>query len=249
MDYKMMQGDCMKNMEMLEDGSIDAAVMDPPYCSGGLSTRERQADTRTKYTETGGNGASRFKNFSGDSMDQRAFTRLMREMFMCLKPKLRGGGIVCCFIDWRNLPALSDALQMAGFVWRGVAVWDKRNSRPQKGRFRNQCEYIVWGSAGALPVNRGVPPLPGVFAASNVATTKRHHQTEKPVELMEKIVEIVPPGATILDPFAGTGSTGVACANTGRNFIGIELDGDYAAVAAQRIGEAREMKEKEKPAE
>ena len=50
MDYKMMQGDCIENIKMLEDGSIDAAIMDPPYCSGGLSTRERQADTRTKYT-------------------------------------------------------------------------------------------------------------------------------------------------------------------------------------------------------
>lgn len=249
MDYKMLQGDCIRNIKMLEDGSIDAAVMDPPYCSGGLSTKERQASTGTKYTERGGNGAARFKNFSGDNMDQRAFTRFMREVFMCIRPKLRSAGVVCCFIDWRNLPALSDALQMAGFVWRGVAVWDKKNSRPQRGRFRNQCEYIVWGSAGALPADRGVPPLPGVFEAANVATSKRHHQTEKPVGLMEKIIGIVPEGATVLDPFAGSGSTGVACMNTGRDFIGIELDKDYAAVASQRIEDAREMAEKEKPAE
>lgn len=70
---------------------------------------------------------------------------------------------VCMFIDWRQLPAATDALQWAGWIWRGTAVWDKGNSRPQKGRFRQQAEYIVWGSNGDMPISRPVPCLPGVF--------------------------------------------------------------------------------------
>ena len=52
---------------------------------------------------------------------------------------------------------------MGGLIWRGTAVWDKGNSRPQKGRFRQQAEYIVWGSNGDMPISRPVPCLPGVF--------------------------------------------------------------------------------------
>lgn len=74
------------------------------------------------------------------------------------------------FIDWRQLPAATDALQWAGWIWRGTAVWDKGNSRPQKGRFRQQAEYIVWGSNGDMPISRPVPCLPGVFKYGNPKT-------------------------------------------------------------------------------
>ena len=62
-----------------------------------------------------------------------------------------GGGILEMFVDWRNLPAMTDAVQMAGWVWRGVVVWDKGISRNQPGRFRNDCEFVVWCSNGDLP--------------------------------------------------------------------------------------------------
>ena len=68
-----------------------------------------------------------------------------------------------CSSTGDSSPAASDALQWAGWIWRGTAVWDKGNSRPQKGRFRQQAEYIVWGSNGDMPINRPVPCLPGVF--------------------------------------------------------------------------------------
>ena len=108
------------------------------------------------------------------------------------------------------------------------------------GRFRNQAEYIVWGSNGTLPFKRGIPPLPGVYAHANVPTNKRSHQTEKPVALMRELLEIVPVGSTVLDPFMGSGSTGVACVETGRDFVGIELNAEYFKTAQQRIGAALE---------
>lgn len=124
-------------------------------------------------------------------------------------------------------------------VWRGIAVWDKKNSRPQMGRFKNQCEFIVWGSNGALPPNKDIGCLPGVFQCVNVRTSKRFHQTEKPIELLEKLLQICKPGGTVLDPFMGSGSTGVACVNTGRDFIGIELDQGYFETACRRIADAQ----------
>lgn len=64
--------------------------------------------------------------------------------------------------------------------------------------------------------------------------------TEKPVELLEKLLAISPKGGTVIDIFMGSGSTGVACVNTGRKFIGIELDPGYFETATRRISEAQE---------
>ena len=72
------------------------------------------------------------------------------------------GGAGAVFTDWRQLPATSEALQVAGWIWRGVAVWDKTEGvRPQKGRFRNQCEYIAWGTNGPRKTEGEV--VPGVI--------------------------------------------------------------------------------------
>lgn len=122
-------------------------------------------------------------------------------------------------------------------MWRGIAIWNKPNGRPQKGRFRSEFEYIVWGSNGAMPFDRGVGCLPGLYRYSNVQSKDRVHQTEKPLQLIEDLLEIVPKGSTVLDPFMGSGTTAVACMRTGRNFIGFELDKHYHAVALERTAE------------
>ncbi len=65
------------------------------------------------------------------------------------------------------------------------------------------------------------------------------HSCTKPVSLMTKLVQIAHDGDTILDPFMGSGTTGVACVQTGRNFIGVEIDPTYFAIAERRIAEAQ----------
>ena len=102
------------------------------------------------------------------------------------------------------------------------------------GRFAVQCEYVVWGSRGGMPVRMGVDPcLPGFFQAN--APRDREHQTQKPLDVMRELVKIVPEGGTILDPFAGSGTTGVAALMEGRHFIGVEMTEHYAEVAAERL--------------
>lgn len=231
------QGDCMNTMAQIADGSVDGLIIDPPYSSGGTFSTQRKAESGKKYLDTGGAKQTELPSFSGDNMDMRSFTMFMRAVLFEGRQKTKESGVCCVLIDFRNLPAVADAMQMAGWTWRGIAVWDKLNSRPQKGRFKNQCEYIVWGSNGAMPPDRGVPVLDGVFRFQNVPTARAHHQTEKPIGLMEKVVEIVPPGGTVLDCFMGSGSTGVACVRTGRRFIGIELNEFYFETAARRIEE------------
>lgn len=78
-----------------------------------------------------------------------------------------------------------------------------------------------------------------VIACGRINTADREHQTEKPVELIHKLAEVVSDvGHIVLDPFMGSGTTGVACANLGRQFIGIEIEPKYFDVACRRIEEA-----------
>ncbi len=148
--------DCMEGMNLLPDSCVDLVLTDPPYSSRGQFAGDRKASTRDKYTNKDFNGSARLQGFSGDNMDQRSYTEFMRMVFSLARAKAKPEAVIASFVDWRNLPALTDAIQGAGWVWRGIAVWNKRNSRPQKGRFCNQCEYVVWGSNGPMPFDRGV---------------------------------------------------------------------------------------------
>lgn len=214
-------------------GRFDAVITDPPYASGS-TLAGKQVSTAKKYTGT--KGRCPFPDFVGDAMDTRAWSHMMRELLEAAREKSTPGAPLAIFIDWRNLPTLTDAIQWAGWSLRGVAVWDKITSRPQKGRFRQQAEFLVWGSNGHMPVDRGVPCLPGVFRATNVQSGERIHQTQKPMEIMREVVKITAPGGRILDPFAGSGTTLAAARAEGYDAAGIEVHGEIAAAAAERLG-------------
>ena len=231
--HQMLRADCLDVLSHLPAASVDALITDPPYSSGGLYASERSAASRHKYELT-----ARFMHrtdFAGDQRDQRAWTRWCAEWLRLVYRALKPGAVVAIFSDWRQLPALTDALQMADLVWRGTAVWDKtEGSRPVPGRPRNQSEFIVWGSKGMLPRSREVPVLPGVHREP-VRQQDRHHLTGKPLPLMRWLSKLCVPGGLILDPFAGSGSTGVAALLEGRRFLGIERDAHYHAVAEKRL--------------
>ena len=150
---------------------------------------------------------------------------------------------MCLFTDWRQLPSTADALQMAGWVWRGVVVWDKTGAaRPMSGRFKQQAEFIVWGSKGAMSSDRRCNTdnniIPGVLR-HRVDPNDKHHVTGKPTALMLDVARICEPGGTILDPFAGSGTTGVAAVELGYRFLGCEIQPEYASIARERMGDGR----------
>ena len=228
---QIIHGDALTILPTLEAKSFHALITDPPYSSGGATSAAKAQGTSKKYcnVKTGNS----LPDFEGDAKDQRSWTSWTAHWLSLAKPLLLEGSPVCVFCDFRQLPTLTDAIQWAGYIWRGVAVWDKRSSRPQKGRFRSQCEYIVWGSKGAMPMDRPVPVLPGVYSHANEA--RRIHQTVKPLALMREIVRITEPGGRILDPFAGSGTTVLAAMVEGYTAMGIEIMAQYAEVARQRI--------------
>lgn len=227
-------GDALRLMRAMPGDSFDAIITDPPYCMGA-TLAEKGRSTADKYLETRGSGAM-LPNLDGDSLSQRAWTEMMTTMLDEARRLCKPGAVCVLFSDWRQLPSLSDAVQIAGWIWRGVLVWDKKTARPQKGRFRQQAEFMAWGSHGPLPVDRPVPVLPGVFGYTNVRPAERMHQTQKPLELMRDLVKICMPGGAILDPFAGAGTTLLAAAQEGFKAVGIERSAAIARTAAERLG-------------
>ncbi len=231
--WKLIQGDSLAMLRELPDNSVDAIITDPPYSSGGMFRSDRSAKTSTKYVQSG--TEIERAEFFGDNRDQRSWlawcSLWLAECFRVAK----NGAPCCIFIDWRMLPTATDALQAGGFIWRGIVDWDKGDgARPQKGRFKNQCEYLVWGSKGEMPMERGVGVLPGRFNVT-VRQDDKFHMTGKPTALMQQVVKICEPGGVILDPFAGSGTTLVAALREGYRAIGIEMGADYYKVAHDRL--------------
>ena len=223
-------GDCLKIMPSLDP--VDAVIADPPYASGGMYRGDRVAPPARKYMSS--EQQEKWRIFAHDAKDQRAWTSWCSEWLQALP--VRDGSYVLSFVDWRQLPALTDAFQWAGLMWRGLIAWDKGigSRAPHKGYFRHQCEYIVWGTAGSCPAAEHAGPYPGAYQAP-VLQRDKHHMTGKPTALLRDLVKIVPPGGVVFDPFMGSGTAGVAALTEGRRFVGIELTPEYFEVARRRI--------------
>ncbi|MBL9002730.1 MAG: site-specific DNA-methyltransferase [Myxococcales bacterium] len=231
--WHLYHGDLFDVLSTLQPDSFDGLIVDLPYSSGGLHIGTKQQDPRRKYQ---GHGVQiPGQDFDGDQRDQLAFTEGSTDVLRRSYRLIKRGGIFAAFIDWRQIVPLILAAQRAGFGLRDIAVWDKTEAaRPSPDRLRNKCEFVLWGSKGELPADRGVPILPGVLR-SVVRASDKHHLTGKPTAVMRWLAEFVAPGGRILDPCAGSGTTGVAALLEGRQFVGIEQDAHYAHVAAARL--------------
>lgn len=216
-------GDCLEILPTLPTASVDAVITDPPYSSGGQFRGDRLAPTRDKYVNTEDKG--NHSDFSGDNRDQRAYLYWSALWLSQAMRVTKPGGVICVFTDWRQLPTTTDAIQCGGWVWRGIVPWNKTEAaRPQKGRFRQQCEYVVWGTAGPMREAHEIC-LPGFFTYTTLTTANgKEHIAEKPEPLMVDILGITAAGAVVLDPFMGSGTTGEACIRLGRHFVGIEIN-------------------------
>lgn len=230
--YELYQGDALGILSQLESASVDGVITDPPYSSGGTYSAQRTTNTtRRKYVSS--DAKHDLPDFPGDNRDQRSYaywcTLWLGECLRICKP----GGVCLIFTDWRQLPTVTDALQAGGWIWRGVVPWVKPAARPQLGRFRAQCEYVVWGSAGSMNHKLNPISLPGFYEISS--PRQRDHITQKPLDLMRALVQIVPEGGTVLDPFAGSGTTGIAALMQRRRFVGVELSEHFYNVATERM--------------
>lgn len=230
--WTIRQGDCLKRMTELADDLVDAVITDPPYSSGGAFRSDRNVNTTAKYMK--GNTADRLPEFFGDNRGERSLllwaSLWLGEAWRVTKP----GGAIAMFCDWRSYGVLADSLQVGGWTWRGVGVWVKpqHRSRPTKGGLWNDTEFILWGSKGPRDAEEC---LPGSWQTAAPDSATRLHTTEKPQTILRDLVHLAPPDGLILDPFTGSGSTGLAALTEHRQFLGYELSHDYTRIATERL--------------
>ena len=232
---------CMDVVPFLAENSVDAIITDPPYSSGGTHKSSRtKSNSANKYC-----AKDRYVDFSGDSKDQRSHANWLTEIYSQCFKVLKETGYLLTFTDWRQLPLSTDIFYFANYIWRGVISWDKGASTrlPNTAYFRHQCEYVVWGTKGACKSSDyRRKSYDGSFKSIMKANDKEH-PTQKPVELMKHLIDSVPEGSTVLDPFMGSGTTLIAGLESNRKVIGIEYSKYYCNVAVERIKKFYESNE------
>ena len=229
--WTLHQGDALRRLEQLEPESIDAIVTDPPYCAGGFTEKQKQAAVRMGVRGSGTNA----EWFVGDNMGTAGLCHLLRSVASESLRLLKPGGSLLAFCDWRMVAALAPAMESAGLRHQNLLVWDKGSIGLGNG-FRPRHELVLHftkGGRAPLFYSRSTANL---ITCKRISSRKRRHPTEKPVELLRELIEVVSPeGGTILDPFAGSGASGEAALQAGRQWIGIELSPGFAQGARNRL--------------
>lgn len=278
------QGDCRLGLQLIEQGSIELVLTDPPYGLDGMGAQWNLDAMRRKMRSgvVGGLPAGmRFHKDQGRQL-RRWLTPIAREWHRVLKP----GGFVLCFAQPRLSHSVATSLEDVGFEIRDMLAWYHGGGQPKafsqdhfvrkmqlpaqqqreiildlQGRktpqLKPEIELIVLAQrprqgtfvqnwithrTGLIDVKSPfIEPdtFPGQLIEHPKAQRVFDHVTVKPVGVLRHLIRIFSArGDLVLDPFAGTGSTGVACALEGREFIGFELDATIARAAQDRVAQA-----------
>lgn len=213
-DARLLLGDCMDILPTL--GRVDCVITDPPY---GIGESSKKVESRQRGGKLGallgykGKAMADQKDYGAFDWDQSPPSQELIESLRDISrwQALFGG-------NYFTLPPTS--------CW---LVWDKLNGDNDFA----DCElcWTNWPKA----VRRMQWRWNGMLRQGNEA---RHHPTQKPLEVMKWVIDLCPKADSILDPFMGSGTTGVAAIQLGRKFIGIEREERYFQIACERISNA-----------
>lgn len=212
---------------------IGAIVTDPPYSSGGAFRGDRTRGTVDKYVQTG--TLAYRHEFAGDTRDQRSYLAWCSLWMLAARRACIEGAPIACFTDWRQLPITTDALQAAGWTWRGVGVWGKKYGRVNSSGFSAACEFMPWGTNGPALERDDYPG--GYVESASPRGDEKLHIAQKPLEVMRWSCRIAPPGGVVCDPFMGSGTTLRAAKDLGLRCIGIDSDERCCETTAKRLAQ------------
>ena len=220
---------CFDFLKTTPDKSIDLVLIDPPY--------EVSRDTNFQSGEPKGDNTDRFRVSMDFGEWDNNFTGLDLVIKECYRI-LKDGGTLICFYDLWKLTALKDYFELANFKQLRFIEWVKTNPVPLNSKtnyLTNSREIAVVG------VKKGKPTFNseydnGIYNYPICHDKGRFHPTQKPVALLEDLIlKHSHKNDTVLDCFAGSGSTAVAAYNTGRNFIGCEVSKEYFNKTLERF--------------
>ena len=241
---KLYNDDFLKVAQSIPDKSVDCIITDCPYhiIAGGCSSNKNEpSGVLRRFMSDGTNCSNKWMK-----KDESAYIAACRQgkMFEYNEIKfeewlpeiyrvLKDDSHCYIMINSRNLKELQEKAERVGFRFQNLLAWKKQNCTPSQF-YMQQMEFILFLRKGRARYinNRGTK---NCLEVPNILGNKLH-PTEKPVELMKIMVEnSTNEGDVVLDPFMGSGSTGVACKETNRDFIGVEIDKNYFKVAEKRI--------------
>jgi len=217
--------DCLEGLREIPDNSVDLVLTDPPYF---LSMGH--AGSRTNAATSEMLSSNRVFN------DLAICTPFYKQLFAEYRRVLKADGSFYFFTDWRGY-AYYFPLLNAELPVRNLIVWDKKSGPGSFYSFAH--ELVVFGTykpktKGGVGTN--VWRVAAFTSGAKATNGEKVHPTQKPVELLAKMIEdSTEPGGIVLDTFMGSGTTAVACLRTGRHYIGFEIDEKYHAIAQQRI--------------
>lgn len=232
--------DCIRSMKRLANGSIDLILTDPPYNLGNFM---KGRDTNLKKMRD---------NFFGDAgWDDLSFEdweKSMDNFFEESVRVLKKGGTMIVFMAIIKVESIIKIAERHGLYYKTTGIWHKLNPMPRNMNlhFVNSTEawiYFTYKKRTGTFNNDGkvLHDFIETGVAANGERKFGKHPTQKPVQLMEFFVKVLTnEGETVLDPFMGSGSVGVAAKKNNRNFIGVEINENYFQIATRRIQEVKE---------
>ena len=228
-------GDCRDILPTLPSESIDMLWTDPPYGHGNHA-----GDWNARLNKHRGISDRPIANDGADEM-RRVVDFMLQEAARVLRADCC---CCCCCCGGGPRPTfawVANRMDGDGLQFFHSVIWDKVN--PGLGwRYRREHEMVMVAhrSGGKLSWSGEVKAIPNVLKVSK--PRDGIHPNVKPVELVETFVRAhASPGQIVLDPFMGSGTTGVACANLSRSFVGIELEREYFDIACRRIEAAQQQ--------
>jgi len=218
MTYTLHLGDCLEYMKTMPDKSVDAVITDPPFTfAGGISNgRASMADNQF------------FLYWWKD---------ICAELNRALKPE--GEGFVWC--DWKSASTIAAGFQQdQKYTWRAAQMLYHYREMPGQGApFRNSVDTFLYVRGPKSDGHRIVNTTHNWISKYWYYGKHENHPAEKDPEICAQMLDWCSDvGDTVFDPFMGSGTTGVACMQLGRNFIGCEIEPKYFEIAKKRIEQA-----------
>lgn len=229
------QGGCLEVLQATASNSIDAVITDPPYNLGSFM--------KCRAHNLGNMRANNFVDAGWDNAGVDEWEALMAGLFTELARVTIKGGALIVFMAAIKVETVVRLAQQSGWYYKTTGIWHKTNPMPRNMNLHyiNSVEswiYFTNGTRTGTFNNEGKALHDYIETGLTPVCEKRHgkHPTQKPLALMRHFIEtLTHPGQTVLDPFAGSGSTLVAAMELGRESVGIELDPQYHQLIKDRL--------------
>ena len=222
----LLQGNCLELMKNIPSESVDCVITDPPYL----------INYKTNYRKAMG-GAKH--NFCNEILnDSRANKDVISEAFIEMYRVLKNNSASYVFCSYKTIEIFKSIAENVGFKIKNQIIWVKNNwtAGDLQAQFGQQYEVILLLNKGRKKING--KRISDVWNFNRISGKCQLHQNQKPIDLLEQCInKHTNENDLILDCFMGSGSTGVACKNLNRNFIGIELNKEYFEIAKKRMEE------------